>query len=110
MSSFNILSSEELRDIVYNTIIHLPIPKTENEYNISCWASRYARKYSRNKEILVFDKYEREEKINYYYIKDILSKNIIDLIIDNKIFYEKIFRKELTRMAESVLFEKYGNF
>lgn len=99
----SILSSEELRDTVYETIIHYPASLTESEYEISCWASRYARKYSRNKEIMVIDKYKREEKLNYFYIKNTLLKNAIDSVTQNSIFYEKIFRNELSRMAENVL-------
>jgi len=99
----SVLSSGELRDIVYETIIHCPSSLTESEYEISCWASRYARKYSRNKEIMVIDKYRRQEKLNYYYIKNTLLKNVIDSITNNAIFYEKIFRNELSRMAENVL-------
>lgn len=103
-SSINsILSSEELRDIVYETIIHYPSSSTESEYEISCWASRYARKYSRDKEIMVIDKHKRQEKLNYYYIKNTLLKNVIDCITNNSVFYEKIFRNELSRMAEDVL-------
>lgn len=103
LSINNILSSEELRDVVYDTIIHFQPSPMESEYNISCWASRYARKYSRNKEIIVFGKYGNCEKLNYYYIKNTLLKNVIDSVTHNKIFYEKIFRNELTRMSESVL-------
>lgn len=99
----NILSSEELRDVVYDTIIHFQPSLTDSEYNISCWASRYARKYSRDKEIIVFGKWGNCEKLNYYYIKNTLLKNVIDSVTNNKIFYEKIFRNELTRMSESVL-------
>lgn len=102
-SEKDLLSSEELRDIVYDTIIHFRPSLTESEFNISCWASRYARKYSRSKEILVIDKYNNYEKMTYHYIKDTLLKKVIDDITNNKVFYEKIFRNELTRMAESVL-------
>lgn len=103
LSINTIFSCEELRDTVYNTIIHCPASATESEYDISRWASRYARKYSRDKQIMVTDKYGRQEKLNYYYIKNTLLKNVIDSITNNKIFYEKIFHNELTRMAESVL-------
>lgn len=108
----NILSSEELRDTVYETIIYYPASLTESEYEISCWASRYARKYSRNKEIMVIDKYKRQEKLNYFYIKNTLLKNVIDSITNNSIYYEKIFRNELSRMAEDVLefFKNMGIF
>ena len=99
----NTLSSEELRDAVYDTIIHFQPTSTESEYNISCWASRYARKYSRDKEIIVFRKFGNFEKLNYYYIKNTLLKKVIDSVTNNKIFYEKIFRNELARMSESVL-------
>ena len=102
-SKGDLLSSEELRDIVYQTIIHFQPSLTESEFNISCWASRYARKYSRSKEILVVDKYSNYEKMTYYYIRNTLLKKVIDDVTNNKIFYEKIFRNELTRMAESVL-------
>lgn len=97
-----LLSSEELRDIVYDTIIHYDISLKENEYDISCCASRYARKYSRNKEIKVYNKYGKYDKLSYLYIKNTLLKNVMDSVTDNKIFYEKVFRNELTRMAEAV--------
>lgn len=99
----SLLSSEELRDIVYDTIIHYNISLKENEYDISCCASRYARKYSRNKEIRVIDRYGRYEKLNHLYIKNTLLKNVMDFVTDNKVFYEKIFRNELSRMADAVL-------
>lgn len=111
-SKEDILSSEELKDAVYETIIHHQATKAESEYEISCWASRYARKYSRSQEIMVTSKYGVQYKLNYEYIKNTLLKNVIDAITNNEIFYEKIFRKELTRMAEDVLgfLKKMGVF
>lgn len=98
------LSSKELRDIVYDTIINYKVSNTQSEYEISCWASRYARKYSMTKEMVVVDnKYNERYKLNYDYIKNILLKKAMNDITNNKIFYEKLFHKELTRMAEDVL-------
>lgn len=100
----DILSSKELRDIVYDTIINNKVSNTQSEYEISCWASRYARKYSMTKEMMVVDnKYKERYKLNYDYIKNILLKKVMNDITNNKIFYEKLFHKELTRMAEDVL-------
>lgn len=99
----NLLSSNELRDIVYETIINYSPSLTESEYEIGCWASKYARKYVRSKEMMVIDRYKRQEKLNYYYVKNTLLKNAIDAITSNKVFYEKIFKNEMNRMAEDVL-------
>lgn len=98
-----ILSCQELRSIVYETIVHYNTSDIQSELEISCWASRYARRYSRDTEIMVIKKYGAKEKLNYSYIKNILLKEVLDSITGNTIFYEKIFRNELTRMAERVL-------
>lgn len=111
-SKQDVLSCEELKDVVYDVLLHYPILKEENECEVSCWASRYARKYKRNKEILVINKFKEKSKLNYDYIRNTLLKNVIDSITNNKIFYEKIFRNELTKMSERVLefFKKMGIF
>lgn len=102
-SKDNILSCEELRDAVYNSIINYQISEGESEYEVSCWASRYARKYSRKKEIIVITIHNEQSKLNYDYVKNTLLKYIVDDVTNNQAFYEKIFRNELNRMADDVL-------
>ena len=111
-SKQGILSCEELKNVVYDILTHYPISKEENEYEVSCWASRYARKYNRDKEILVINKFKEKSKLNYDYIRNTLLRCVIDSVTNNKIFYEKIIHNELTRMSESVLdfLKKMGIF
>lgn len=105
------LSNKELKNIVYETILACKSSDIETEFEVSCWASRYARKYSRNYEMTVL-KQERREKLNLYYIKNILIKEVMDNITGNTIFYEKLLGNELTRMAENIMnfLKKIGIF
>lgn len=99
----NILSCQELRTIVFDAISHFKIKETKSELEISCWASRYARKYSGNTVIMVLDNYGGKERLNYYYIKNKLLKEVMDSITGNTVFYDKLIGNELTKMSESVL-------
>ena len=98
-----VLSCDELRNVVYQTILECEPVDGKSEYELSCWASRYARKYSRNTEIIVLKEYGETEKLNYSYIKNNLLKEVMDKITGNTIFYEKVFKKELSRMSEDIL-------
>lgn len=98
-----VLSCGELRNVVYKTILDYKPLASNSEYELSCWASRYARKYSRNTEISVLKEYGEVEKLNYSYIKNNLLKEVMDRITGNTIFYEKIFKNELSRMSEDIL-------
>lgn len=98
-----VLSCEELRNVVYYAILKYAPDDGKNEYELSCWASRYARKYSRNTELIILKDYGEIEKCNYSYIKNNLLKEVMDKITGNTIFYEKVFKNELSRMSEDIL-------
>src|SRR5699024_5348350 len=53
----NILSCKELRNIVYSEITNGKSSSSESEFDVSCWASRYARRYNRNEEMVVLKDY-----------------------------------------------------
>lgn len=97
------ISSLELRETIYETIINYTPSSKEYGYDVSIWASRYARKYNRNSEIMVLCSEKNKEKLNYSYIKNVLIKEIFDKVTNDSTFYDKIFRNELSRMAESIL-------
>ena len=80
-----ILSCEELRNIVYDTITHYQVLSDETEFEVSSWASKYARKYNRNKEIVVI-KQIVEQKLNYSYIRNNLLKEVLDSVTNNREF------------------------
>lgn len=98
----NLLSCFELRDIVYDTIVSYMPQESETGFEVSCWASRYARKYNRNKELLVLDALNNGGNLNYSYIKNTIIMQIIYSITGNSIYYEKITGNELCLMAESI--------
>lgn len=101
--SNKLLSCFELRDVVYQTIVGCQVKGVENEFELSCWASRYARKYNRNKEILVLNAKGDISKLNYTYIKNTLIKQIVKKVTKSTNYYEKITGNELCEMAESIL-------
>ena len=102
-TSHKILSCFELRKIIFETIINYTPQTDENEFEVSRWASRYSRKYNRNKEILILGTGKEVEKLNYSYIKNILIKQIIDDTTQNACYYKKLTGQELCQMAESIL-------
>lgn len=108
----NILSCKELRNIVYSEITNGKSSSSESEFDVSCWASRYARRYNRNEEMVVLKDYGQKDKLNCSYIKNVLLKEVVDSVTGNSIFYEKIFHNERTRMSESILdfFKNMGIF
>lgn len=97
------LSCTELRHIIYQKIISQKSTKNDKEFSISCWASRYARKYNRNSEIIIQMQNNRTEKMNYAYVQNTLLKHIFDEVTGNEIFYLKTSKKELQRMSERIL-------
>lgn len=97
------LSSDELRNIIYGAIVTCEPNKEENEFDVSCWASRYARKYNPNIEIMVQKDNDEEQSLNYSYIQDKLLKQVIDSVTGNSIYYRKIIINELKRMSENIL-------
>lgn len=98
----SILSLKELRDVIYNQI--LKYSSTNNsELDVSCWASRYARKYSRNIEIKVIKPYGKAEKLSFSYIKNELIKEVMDSITNNNMIYHKVIHNELSRMSEKIM-------
>src|SRR5699024_3904235 len=90
----NILSCKELRNIVYSEITNGKSSSSESEFDVSCWASRYARRYNRNEEMVVLKDYGQKDKLNCSYIKNVLLKEVVDSVTGNSIFYEKIFHNE----------------
>lgn len=98
-----ILSCNELRTVIYDTIIGYHPSKPETEFDVSCWASRYARRYSRDTEIIVLKDSEEPARLNYNYIKNTLLLHVINKITGDAVFFKKISSREKTQMAESVL-------
>ena len=98
-----ILSCKELRTIVYGAITSCRASDVHTEFDVSCWASRYARRYNRNEEIIILRSYGEKQKLNCNYIKNVLLREVVDRITGNSIFYEKIIGNELTRMSENIL-------
>lgn len=101
-TSHTLLSCFELRNVVYDIIVNYKPQKNETSFEVSCWASRYARKYNRNKEIIVLED-NKSEKLNYSYIKNILLKQVFDTVTRDPNYYIKVTGNELCLMAESVL-------
>ncbi len=102
-TTLNILSCCELRMVVYDSITHYKPQNGESEFDVSCWSSRYARKYNRNKEIVVWNTHNEQEKLNYDYIKNILIKKVFAQITGNESYYKKVSGNELCQMAELIL-------
>lgn len=102
-TSHDILSCFELRSVVYHAILQYAPEGGENSFDVSCWASKYARKYDRCKEILVVKDNGETEKLNYSYIKNTLLRQAIDSISGNPYYYRRMTGKELCTMAESIL-------
>lgn len=106
----NVISCLDIRQTVYKTIVNYQGTEGETEFEISCWASRYARRYGKDNEILILRKQNEPEKLTYSYVRNILLKEVIDTVTGDDIFYEKLIRNELTRMTEGifVLIDKMG--
>lgn len=102
-SADSTLTCSEMRDVVYNTIINYSPFGSETEFDISCWASRYARRYNRKTEIIVIKEDGSQERLNYNYIKNTLLPTVITRVTGDGIFYEKIAGSELVGMAENIL-------
>jgi len=99
----NKLSCTELKKVIYEKIISQKASVDEKEYTISCWASRYARRYNRHSEMIVQMQNGKTEKINYSYVQGSLLKYIFDDVTGNEIFYLKTSKNELQRMSERIL-------
>lgn len=97
------LSCFELRNIIYDTIVSQEATSTDKEFTISCWASRYARRYNRNTDILIQTHHNKKEKLDYSYIHDTLLKHIFDKVTGSEIYYLKTFKSELKHMSERIL-------
>ncbi len=97
------LSCTELKKVIYEKIISQKPSVDEKEYIISCWASRYARRYNRHSEMIIQMQNGKTEKINYSYVQGSLLKYIFDDVTGNEIFYLKTSRNELQRMSERIL-------
>lgn len=102
-SAESILSCSELRDVIYDTIVNYTPSESETEFEISCWASRYARRYNRDIEIMVIKEDGGKERLNYNFIKNTLLPKVINKVTGDSIFYEKIARVEMVGMAEHIL-------
>lgn len=97
------LSCAELRNVIYDSILNCSVKEYCSEIEKSCWASRYARKYNRNEEILVINENGNIDRLNYHYIKDALIKEVLDSLTYNSIFYEKLSNREIEDMAKAIL-------
>lgn len=96
------LSCRELRDIIYEQIITQKSDESNSELMLGCWASRYARMYKRESEIIVTTN-NAKHKMNYAYIQQDLLKRVFDTITGSETFYLKVFKKEIQRMSERIL-------
>lgn len=103
VTSHSMLSCFELRNVVYESLVKYKPQRDESDFEVSCWASKYARKYNRNKEILILKDNNQSEKLNYSYIKNQLISQVFDSITHNPCYYKKVTGKELCSMAESLL-------
>lgn len=102
-SSENVLSSTQIKSVVYNTILDSrSFLGSTSDYEIGRWASVYARHYDKETGFRLLDG-TREDRLSYALLRDALLKEAVVKVTNDSLYYDKAYSSEKKAMAEHVM-------